>query len=338
MCATVAVDLEETHAPDKDIVFCAGFGLVWRELVGLAGGPVEMAEAPSLLERMNRAASLDAALDPASYVAAAGFVRDGITERLRKEVARKFGDDAAIDGIPSPVDPNAFVVYVHLRKNLQFARPFSRHDSALRFRTTPVRAFGLFAGNGDVDPGAIEQVVVHDYTSPHDFVVELLTRAHEDRLLLARTTPGATLGDTVSGALARVRAPSLWRRLVGRSTLRPDEVLVVPIVEFRLLRVLDELLHRPLMNPRLSGNWLEDARETVQLRLDECGARLVSEALVLGRKGRRGTARSFVFNGPFLLLLSRNDARVPYLVAWVETAELLQPLCDGCGSSNRPSR
>ncbi|MBN2194095.1 MAG: hypothetical protein JW751_14865 [Polyangiaceae bacterium] len=63
----------------------------------------------------------------------------------------------------------------------------------------------------------------------------------------------------------------------------------------------------------------------MQLRLDETGARLVSEAVILGREGRCGLARSFRFDGPFLMIPSRNDARVPYLAAWVETTELLPP-------------
>lgn len=59
----------------------------------------------------------------------------------------------------------------------------------------------------------------------------LMLRLTRGPAALGRHPPGVTLGETVEGMLARVRPPSLRRRIAGASALRADEVLMVPVVD-----------------------------------------------------------------------------------------------------------
>ena len=63
------------------------------------------------------------------------------------------------------------------------------------------------------------------------------------------------------------------------------------------------------------------AEQLIRFKLDEKGAMLRSEAGF----GIFGSLPKLIFNRPFLLMLKRRDAKMPYFAAWIDNAELLVP-------------
>ena len=67
------------------------------------------------------------------------------------------------------------------------------------------------------------------------------------------------------------------------------------------------------------------ALQNVRFQMDEKGVRLKSEAHMAIGCGAAGypATHYLVFDKPFLLMLQRSDADVPYFALWVDNAELL---------------
>ena len=64
------------------------------------------------------------------------------------------------------------------------------------------------------------------------------------------------------------------------------------------------------------------ALQAVRFELNRAGAKLESEAAIRTKKSVRPT-RMIVFNGPFLVLLRKRGAELPFFVLWVDDGKLL---------------
>ncbi len=327
----VAPAPDEPHAEGRNILYCGTMQLAWNELVRLCGGPPRLDGPCEIAERLNREASRIAKddLDDESYVARAGE-GDAVLHEIRRELARKFQGAASPGMLPERLPDDALFLYAYLFKSLAFATPLLREEGwGLEFRGSQrVRHFGLWETMGEADwKEQAGQVVVHDHRSDEDFVVELLTKARDDRLLVARVPPEATLLDTARQVLARA-APSLWSRMTGGAHLRRKDTLKIPIVDFELLCQYSELAGRQISARQ---RVISQADQAIRFRLDDKGALLKSEfAMTAPRGGLRPgfLPRSFVCDGPFLVLLLRKGRAAPYLALWIDNAELLIPARD----------
>jgi len=335
---TFVVDLEAPLTPGKNVVWSAGMGLAWKELVALAGGPIALAgpdDAGAAIARsLNRSGVDRDVVDEGSCVARAGLQTEAFLEELRGEIARKLGD-ATPRYLPDEPAPELFMAYAFLQKRLAFEVPLLRASWPLSFKKSFVASFGLWhrdppewaARSGQVrvhhpcyTEADVERMSDAEYDVMYDeFVVELLTKEASDRLVVAAITPGATLGATVT------RAISLLDRHGAdhpKARLGTDEKLEVPIVDLDLVRRYAELYGRSVENPRLGGQRFGEVIERVRFRLDEGGAILEAEAV--GR-GLCLPPRELVCYRPFLVMVLRRGAPLPMFALWVDNEEVLLP-------------
>src|SRR5262245_7852126 len=120
---TVIVPTLDTPIPDgKSAIWCASFQLAWNRLKDdVAKGPVQLANAQAIADRLNRGDQSEDDLDPGNVYAAAGLVRDGVADRIRAEMDLKFPD------VPAPqfdVPPDGAVAYSFLEASEMFGLPF----------------------------------------------------------------------------------------------------------------------------------------------------------------------------------------------------------------------
>ena len=150
-------------------------------------------------------------LDEASYVALAGYVRTGIYAQIELDLLRKFHGQASPTHLPSFRDaprPQDIVGYAYLFKNLEFDPVFEKIEQPLAFGNRRVRCFGV---GDEYKPGQVPmvaRVLVIDYKNPDDFVIELLTKSNDDRVILGKLRPKHTLEETVAAVRDRMRAAS----------------------------------------------------------------------------------------------------------------------------------
>jgi hypothetical protein len=302
---------------------------------------------------MNRRWVGEADMDPADYVALAGRVSEDIEGQIKDVMREKFDRNVKLDFHLNKDDPYSasnIVFYTYLQKQLPFDPWFEVKETPLCFnQKTPVQAFGV-----QQDPKIAEQVVVFDYRNDDDFIIQLQSSPKvieamdwgmlpehpliTDDIVLAKISPQATLLDTLNAVLFRIREPVVERikRLPPWEARAPKELfapklnlaykdeLWIPKLRLNVDHRYGELAGVSWLNENAYRGWINQARQIIDLTLDEKGAEVNSEA--------GGTAdatlgvpqpRKFIFDKPFLLYFKMKEARYPYLALWVDNADFL---------------
>jgi hypothetical protein len=308
-----------------NVLWCGTFQLAWNELARLAGGRVQFTDPVPAAEALGREPFGTADLDEGSYVAVAGFVRDGVFRHIDAELRRKFSGQAAPRLKPDPTltpRPQDIAVYAYLFKHLEFAAPYERGEAPVPFSETHVACFGMGTEPRSGREAMARQTLIVDYQSADDFVVELRTKVPEDQLILAKVRPGRTLADTIAAVQKRLAVATVQPAQLG-------DVLVVPKINFDLTASFPELLGQRLLStaPGMADDLqILAADQATRFQLDEKGVRLKSEArmsLGCSASAHPRPAHVMVFDKPFLVLMKRRDAVNPYFALWVANAELL---------------
>lgn len=331
----VSAYLDRAHTPGHSMLWCATMWSAWDSMSGLMKSPFRISGGAGNPEPAMSAALAGLAWDPSvldaeSYVAMAGY-GPAIVHRIKDELASKFKGAASPSILPQPdsLNPDDILAYSYLFKNLQFEHPFERNKNGMQFNSPPasgttsspdtlVQAFGLSSEIEDWASVA-SQVVVKHYAAPDDFVVELRTKDPNDRLIVARLLPGATLKATVDTAMSRA---------AGDESLAPitkEERFMVPLMNFDVTRNFEEIEGKYVATAGYTDYIVAYALQNIRFRLDERGAILKSEAAIgLTRTAiRPAQPRRFVCDGPFLLVMARKGAATPYFAAWIANDELL---------------
>lgn len=311
--------LEQKIDPGINVLWCNTFQLAWNEFCDLAGGPIVMDSAPPDVAILNKRAASKDDLDETSYVAVAGLAQEGVYEEIRKQLKENFAGQASpdlLDSLPQiTVGP---VAYAYLFKQLPFRWAFSRFHGSLKFEGYQVDSFGIsqLLDSQRDEVRMAEQVAILDHRSNDDLIVELKTKSRDDRLILAKIPPAATLAETISEVDERVRdaKPKKMSKM---------EDLRVPVLNFDILRFYPELCQRRIRaaDKQVDGASIALAAQSIRFRLDERGAVLKSEAIFAAAL----TSRNLIFDKPFLILLKHRGTRNPYFALWVGNADLLVP-------------
>ncbi|MHC4110242.1 MAG: hypothetical protein ACYSUY_04155 [Planctomycetota bacterium] len=316
--------LEHKIKKGKNVLWCTTFQIAWNELCKLNGEPIQMANAPEMVSILNKQSVTRTDLDEASYIAMAGIKGDGIIARIETALEEKFHGQASpnvVLPILQQIPAGFWITYCYLFKHLSFRRDFDRLPQGLNFSRDKVQCFGFDSKWKQHTFGLVSQVSVRDYINPDDFIIELITQSRTDRLILAKINPETTLSQTIEAVQKRLtngkRAPIVFQ-----------SSLMVPVLNFDLLRNFTELYDKPIRsnNPNIAGTPFVLALQQIRFRLDEKGAVLKSEA---GGAGGTGPPKprplNLIFNKPFLIMIKRTDAEMPYFVLWVDNTELLVP-------------
>ncbi|MCP4263851.1 MAG: hypothetical protein GY774_41045 [Planctomycetes bacterium] len=300
--------------PSKNILWCNTFQLAWNELYELAGGPIMMESAPPMVEILNKKTATKDDLDEASYVAMAGLTKEGIIEKIKKQLKEKFKGQASPELFDSlPKTDWIAVAYAYMFKALPFEYTFTRFHSNLNFEGFNVDSFGICQYMED-EIDMASQVLIIDYLNSDDFVIELKTKVKDDRLVLAKVQPLDSMAETIKMVENRI-AKSSPRKMPMYGDL------YIPVLNFKILREYSELCNRPIKasNKTINGLPIGYAAQLIRFRLDETGAILLSEVIIpIPASGGK-----LIFDKPFLILLKRHEAKNPYFALWIGNAELL---------------
>jgi hypothetical protein len=130
----------------------------------------------------------------------------------------------------------------------------------------------------------------------------------------------STLAETLADVEEKVAHQKKSARAVIELGAR--DTLLIPNLAFIIRHRFKELEgnDKQFLNPALQGAYLDIAAQMIQFRLDRSGAELSSEAKVHVLP----SASFFDVNHPFLLYMLKRGGNKPFLVMWVDNAELLQ--------------
>ncbi len=331
--------LDSPIPPGKSVVWCGSFQLAWNELKrDLAKGDVLLENAQEVADRLNRVEFAATDMKPEDYYAAAGWDRDGIVDRINREMAQKFPD------APRPASPPGdaiAVAYGYLNAGVRFTHPYFDEPDGLQFvdsskKASTVAAFGLRPRDSDHAYWELRdqaQVLFDSHwgeadKSDPEFAIDPCRFSQPYQIVLARVRPRETLAQTLAEVQRRITATDEeLRKQIGPGpkieVVSVMDTLLVPQMHWRIDHRFPELegKDKRFLNPSLAGTYLAAAEQVVAFRLDRSGAAVESSAtMAVG-----GGPRHFHFDRPFLIYLKKRDSQQPFFVMWVDNAELLVP-------------
>lgn len=333
---SIVIPTLDTPLPaGKNVIWCASFELAWNRLKSdVVKGPVGVAGAEELAARLNAAVASESDLSPESCFATAGWAKDGIGERIRREFAARF------PGEPLPeIDPQAVLVaYAYLKAAARFTIPFFDNPAEFAFvdgagRRTAVSSFGIRIRLDDsvADDRIRKQVEVlyvkrsasldDDYAKgrivPAEFALDPCRTTSPYQIVFAVVPQQDTLAATLADVVSKIERWSPGHAVEFGSL----DVLLVPNMAWKITHHFCELegRERKLLNPGFEGLWIEAALQTIEFKLDRSGAELASESGV----AIAAIPTDYVFDRPFLVYMKKRDAAQPFFVMWVDNAELL---------------
>ncbi|MGZ5545339.1 MAG: serpin family protein [Limisphaerales bacterium] len=320
----VTPHLEARIAKGKNVLWCGTFQLAWNEACRLTGGDLQFEIGNPTISVLNKHSFTRESLDDSCYIALAGFVKDGIHDKIRRAFEQKFHGAFKPRFIPDEditKRSQGFVAYACLYKNLSFPLPFERLDETLKFGGVHVSAFGMGRFNASLEK-IYPQVLILDYQNEDDFVIELKTKSDGDRLILAKLSPKFNLSDIVASVAKRIAAAHI-------ETAATNDLLLVPRIKLDLTRKYSEIENLRLIpkGTNISKHlYLLSAVQNTVFEMSEKGVELKSEAsMAFGCAKEQDPVpkHKMIFDKPFLILMQQRTAKSPYFAFWVDNSEAL---------------
>lgn len=323
---------------------------------------VQNDRALSFLRELNSSRVRPSVVCPEDAVALGGVQDDAFLQAATAMLTARFG--SGIEALIPSAHAERLGAIAVSAMSVPFLVPFDRRAGGLRFRGRSVDGFGIWGLRSDakvIEAQALcEQVVVHHHRfafeydpdgefeaqgPAEEFVVELLSPQSEYRVIIGCGLPERTLAGTVELMLSRLSAGSYPTSETNRSPLgqgttpddrpsthgqateapegrlRAGEKLVIPVLDLDQQARFEHVRGRGIDHPRFAAHRFGDVVQRVKLELNEGGASVRTAALFTGLNL---PPRSFVCDAPFLVLVVRRGSAVPFLVAWVETADWMK--------------
>ncbi len=327
---TVMVPTLETPLPkSKSAIWCATLPLAWQQLEKqVAGGPVDLEGAEGMSRAMREMP--DPGLDRADYYAAAGFCKDGILERIRREFPLKFR--ASLLPAAPPNSETAILAYACLKVSLGYEYEFNHEASYLPFtdsrgKKSPVRAIGILPEDKGHGFQTYRGQVRFLFSDGDDFAIDLSRNTRPYQIVLARMGRRTTLKATLQDLERRIAAADGHRERIG---LGPADWLLVPVMDWQCQCHFHQMEGKKLSGSTMPpGASLDRAAQLVKFKMNHREAKVIAEA-ILGADWSDGDddeprGVGFLFDRPYLIVLKRRGAEQPFFVMWVDNTELMQP-------------
>jgi hypothetical protein len=327
---SIVATLDSAVPDHKSAIWCATLQLAWNKLKDdIVRDPISIVGADSLSNALNHPSVSADDLDVTSFYADAGLVSDGILERIREQMARRFPAE------PRPIFSDRYtqplptiVAYSYLYVNIPFTHAFSNQSVAFTFRQSDGESVETTAFCS-VPQAARDQIDVLNYDSPGgfertEFAVDLCKDTNPYQIVLARIPRPGSLSEAVASVEQKIAQFKQKPDYNDERRMRQEDSLIVPDLLFKLEHHFSELEGKSLGNRRFEDYSLFEVVQTIDFGLSRTG-------LVLKSKARLGAVRGglprryFHFDKPFLIYVKRRaGASRPFFVMWVDNAELMK--------------
>jgi hypothetical protein len=320
--------------PGKNVVWCSTFQMAWDRLkTDVLKEPIVLRGNPELAKQLNSAPFPQEAILPESFYAVAGWGKDGIVEKIRGDMKRKFPDH-----VPDLSDAagSAIVAYAYLQTSVPFTIPYFERRKPLSFRDAAgkphlVRAFGIRTEEDYAYDQLRAQIgVLHAAPmvkreegfqegygeAVGEFIVDPDRNSRPYQILLAKVKARETLAAT----WAEVEASILRSAQGDPPGIGCNDIFLAPNIQLATTRHFKELEGRSMLNPGARGLPIQTALQSIRFVLNRSGAELGSEAKMLVLP----IPRYFVIDGPFLVVLRKRGGREPFFTLWVANPEVLE--------------
>jgi len=321
--------LDSPCPPGKNVIWCSSFQLAWNEVKdNVIHAPLQVIGAEETAARLNAAKQSTSDLDPKSFYVAGGWIKDGIVGKIKKDMAAKFRSHVLPDFNDYDV---GILAYSYLTARVPFKHPFRQADEGLTFTDsqgiqTRVAGFGLWRAYLRRYKNIREQVEVlyvrwKDANRPEEmaeYALDLCRHSEPYQAVVARVEPKGSLAEMLEHVRTQIADFEKQPRRAVDSRCGANDELRVPELFWRIDHRFKELTDKTVTNASPPMPIVE-ALQTIEFRLDRCGAVLESDSML----AVTASPRYFEFNRPFLVYMQKRGVEQPFFVMWVDNAELL---------------
>ncbi len=329
--------LSQNISPKKNTVYCATFQLVWDKCRTTLcdNKPIQVTPQSQMANKLNQHPFPKNSLSKECYTVVVAPV-GGIASEVTKQFP---GVQPHLT--PAPLGIKQLTFYCYLKKGTPFEEDFEVLKKPISFQTysgkKKIKSFGLQPTVTNISTGHsifTKQVQLLHYKNKDDFVIRLTTNGKQkDEIYLAKLLPSKTLAETLQNVNERIKKKSVP---YDRFNLETVDTLAVPVMELNVEKTYTELVGKTIQTKNKSTMAIYVAKQRIQLRIDETGSVLISEAEVEvaamsykddeaePRKPPPPTPRQLIFDKPFLMYIKEPKAKEPYFAAWMATTELME--------------
>jgi hypothetical protein len=325
---TVIVPTLDTPMPKgKNVIWCGTIQLAWNRLQkDVLHAPPAIRGAQSVVERLNRAKLDEADLPPDACLATAGFIKDGIAEKVAAQMKQRFQKEVQFDPMK---DPKGILSYFYLQTDMPFTIPFFDNEKRFIFRDsqgkeTAAASFGIREEDDYAYDRLRDQVELLYLDRKKDnpeqleeFVVDPCRNSSPNQLILACIPPKESLLET----LQEVQKKILGYEPGFHSDFGVRDVLLIPNFHWEIQHRFNELEgeDKAFLTPGFEGYYFTWVKQGIRFKLDRSGAELASEFKAYCKP----MASFYIFDRPFLLYMKKRGSDRPFFVMWIDNAELL---------------
>jgi len=330
---SIVPTLDSPYPKNKNIIWCSSFQLAWNQMkIDVIGEPIQVVEAEELANLLNSAEQSTADLESRSFYTAAGRVKEGIINKIQKDMAIKFPSHSVPDFSDIAAYPKGLLAYSYLTANVPFKYPYRQVRDKFIFTDsqgidTNVGAFGawgLLQRYEKMREQAEILYFIEDYNESDrglqmkEFAIDLCKNSKPYQVVAAFIEPKDSLAqslDYISNKIVDFQKNSRYKNM---TVLNDVDVLIVPEMFWEIDHRFEELIGKIVSNadPPMP---IVEAKQSIKFKLDRYGAMLESEA----KFAVAAIPRYFKFNRPFLVYMKKRDCEQPFFVMWVDNAELL---------------
>ncbi len=277
----------DTPCPSgKNVIWCSSFQLAWNEIRDkVIGAPLTVVGAEEVAARLNTAKPVGSDLEPGTFYAAGGRVKDGIINKIKKDMATKFPSHVPPDFAPYAQERDGILAYSYLTARVPFPHPFRQAHVAFgnsRGQKIEVEAFGVW-GYGDQYEDIRRQVEIlyceleRDWRRVRECAVDLCKDSQPYQVIVAIVEPRGSLGQTLEYVRQGTANSAKSSDYEYHRRLGSVDVVMVPEMLWKIDHRFGDLIGKLVTNANPAMPILE-AMQTVEFRLDRSGAVLDTEA------------------------------------------------------------
>lgn len=294
-------------------VWGGAMNLAWTELcTSILKAPLTLgtddATALTMAQSFNNPVFTKKDLDEKSYYVTSGYGQKTV-DRINKESKKKFPKKSLPD-LDMKLSPADIISYAYFLKEVQYLTVFEK--KTVKFSGNNVE--GFYAKN----EAQRKNIGVMYYKNDDTFVISLRLKDNKDQLLIAKGYPMDS-PDTVLSAISSFLSNE-------PTEMRKSDLFEAPKLSMSMRRDYKEIIGKQVTTKGFESYRIAQMFENIKFDMDEKGARVENEAVILMIKGIpvQEKVRRFILDAPYWIVMKRADSAQPYFILGVNNAELMK--------------
>ncbi len=311
----------------QDSTWAPAFELIWHDLKNkYVNQDITWKDQPTIVDNLNKEYFKENMINPDYLYKISDYKTLALKDKIIKGIKDKFNQtsdiidqldwsDEALDH--GPEYERRILLYAMLYREFEYINPLDELENGKFKNVESVRYFGFDEGSDSKLANQIEVLYYDKSTTSNEYMIKLNTK-NGDELYFIINPNGLTFNDIW------VNANKKANEYTGNKTFTTDDYLKIPYLDFNVQREYTELCNHTFYNKSGTEYFnIQKAIQTVQLKLDNKGGKVKSEAVIdtkngITSVGKEPEHRYFYFNDTFALFIKEKDKDVPYFAARVE--------------------